>query len=189
MPSHQGEAGRAVKMPLSNLADAARRWLWGGLVMSAAIAGLPALACTTEDIARFEGQWYGQGRVRPDADSAPEPMACRLVFEPGAQGEITTRGICATATQTQPVSGHLSCQEGTLSGALLSQPEAEEPRLLEATQSGTATLLELEGRHPVTGEVLRYSLEFGFEDNGALAIRMMHGGLVAMRLLLERETP
>lgn len=178
-----------MKMPLSNLADAARRWLWGGLVMSAAIAGLPALACTTEDIARFEGQWYGQGRVRPDAASAPEPMACRLVFEPGAHGEITTRGICATATQTQPVSGHLSCQEGTLSGALLSQPEAEEPRLLEATQSGTATLLELEGRHPVTGEVLRYSLEFGFEDNGALAIRMMHGGLVAMRLLLERETP
>ncbi|WP_370254240.1 hypothetical protein, partial [Nioella sp.] len=78
-----------MKMPLSNRAEAARRWLWVRLVLSAVFAGVPSLACTTEDIARFEGQWYGQGRVRPDADSASEPMACRLVFDPGAGDDLS----------------------------------------------------------------------------------------------------
>lgn len=161
-----------------------------GLALTA-LCALPqqAVGCTVGGMNRYLGQWYGQGHVQEDRDTARESIACRIVFDAAGVGHIVTRGLCATANETREISGYLACSDGHLSGPLLTSDQGPEPRLISGSFIGQETILELEGIHPDQGNALRYRLRVSFHGPDEMTMQITRGVLTALNITYAREDP
>lgn len=167
-----------------------REVMRSALLATAAVAlgAVPAVAaCTPNDVARFEGQWRGQGTFRQDEASAKEAIACRVVFSRAGEGRVSTRGRCATANETRAVSGHLACDGGKWSGPLFAAENAPMPRFLRDVSGEGETILLLEGQDPDTGQWQHYRLILTFPSKDALTVRIVRGPLTALDIRYRRE--
>lgn len=156
-----------------------------------AFCALPqqAVGCTVEGMNRFLGQWYGQGHVQEDRDTARESIACRIIFDAAGAGHIVTRGLCATANETREVAGYLACRDGHLSGPLLTSDQGPEPRLISGSSLGQETVLELECIHPNQGDALRYRLRVSFQGPDEMTMQVTRGVVTALSITYAREDP